>query len=98
MYIIPHLYVLKKKNEVLKFWIFKCTLEFHTFLIVIFFNVSNKLLSFHIFYHQLISIIWVLWKSFVEITFFNNIKSHFQKSLIKPKLKIGSNGFFIWVS
>jgi len=56
------------------------------------------LLSFHIFYHQDTSIIWVLWKSFVEITFFNNIKVHFQKSLTKPKLKIGSNGFLIWVS
>ncbi len=77
-------------------WIFK-VLEFHIFEIVNFFNVFNRLLSFHIFYHQLNSIIWVLWKSFVKMFFFNDRNFHFQKCLIKPKLNIGSNGFLIWI-
>jgi hypothetical protein len=63
-----------------------------------FFSVSDRLLSSHIFYHQLISIIWILWKSFVKMSIFNDIIFHFQSSLTKPKFKIGSNGFLIWVS
>jgi hypothetical protein len=59
-----------------------------------FFFVCNRLLLSHIFYHQLISIIWVLCKN---VLFFNRF-FHFQKSFIKPKLKIGSNGYLIWVS
>ncbi len=102
---IPHLYVVKHSwsFEILKFqmyilWIFK-VLEFHIFEnCKCFFNVSNRLLSFHIFYNQLISIIWVLWKSFVKMSFFNDNFFHFEKSLTKLKLKIGSNGFLIWVS
>jgi hypothetical protein len=50
------------------------------------------------FYHQLISIIWVLWKSFIKMSFSNAIIFHFHKFSIKPKLKIGSNGFLIWFS
>jgi hypothetical protein len=32
------------------------------------------------------------------MSFFNDKKFHFQKSLTKPKPKIKSNGFLIWVS
>jgi hypothetical protein len=75
-------------------WIFK-VLKFHNFEIMnFFFSVSNRLLLAHIFYHQLAFIIWVLCKIFI----FNNKKFHFQKSLTKPKPKIGLNGFLIWVS
>jgi hypothetical protein len=38
-----------------------------------------------------------LWKSFVKMAFFNDRNFHFQKSLIKSKLKIGSIWFLIWV-
>ncbi len=40
----------------------------------------------------------LLYESFVKMSFFNDKKIHFQKSLIKPKPKIGANGFLIWVS
>ncbi len=89
----------------MKFWIFKSTyfeyqnFRIHIFEIMnVFFTMSNRLLSFDIFYDQLIFVIWVLWKSFVKMSFFNDKNFHFQKFLIKPKPKIGSNGFFIWVS
>ncbi len=91
----------------MKFWNFEFwiihTLNFQSFRNPHFWNcecflVSNILLSSHIFYHQFISKIWVLWKSFVKMSFFNDKKFHFQKSLIKPKFKIGSNEFLIWVS
>jgi hypothetical protein len=92
----------------LKFWKFKFSnvhiLNFQSFRIPHFWNcecfssVSNRLLSSHTFYHQLIYIIWVLWKSFVKMSFFIDIIFHFQRSLTKQKLKIGSNGFLIWVS
>jgi hypothetical protein len=103
MYIIPHLCVAKHSwnFEILNFqmyifWIFK-VLKFHTFEIVIFLIVS--LIGYYhlIFYHQLISIIWILWKFFVKMSFSNDRIFQFQKSLIKPKLKIWSNGFLIWV-
>jgi hypothetical protein len=91
----------------LKFWKFEIwnvhSLNFQSFRISHFWNyeivfsVFNRLLSSHIFYHQLIFIRWVLWKSFVKMSFFNDKIFHFQKSLIKPKLKIGSNGFLIRV-
>ncbi len=63
-----------------------------------FFSVSNKLLSSFFLHHQLISIIWVLWKSFVKMYLFNDNFFHFQKSLMKPKLKTESNRFLIWIS
>jgi hypothetical protein len=96
MYIIPHLYVVKHSwsFEILNFWMNILWI----FEIVNFFNVSNRLLSSHFFYHQLTFIIWVLWKSFVKMFLFNDKKFHFQKSLIKSKPKIGSNRFLIWVS
>jgi hypothetical protein len=97
MYIIPHLYVLKHSwsFEILNFESFGIP---HFWNCECFFNVFNRLLSSHIFYHQLIFIIWVLWKAFVKMSFFNDRSFHFQKSLTKPKLKIGSNGILIWVS
>jgi len=103
MYIVSHLYVVKHSwsfeilnFELYIFWIFK-VLKIHIFEIVNVFLVSNRLLSSHIFYHQFISNIWVLWKSFVKKSFFNDKIFHFQKSLIKSKFKIGSNEFLIWV-
>jgi hypothetical protein len=95
-------------KTLLKFWNSKFsnvhTLNFQSFKIPHFWNcecffyVSNMLLSFHIFYHQLISIIWVLRKSYVKMSFFNNRFFHFQKSLTKPKLQIESSGFLSSVS
>ncbi len=94
-------------KKFLKFWNYEFsnvhTLNFQSFRIPHFWNcecfysVFNRLLPSHIFYHQLISIIWILWKSFVKMSFFNDRIFHFQKSLIEQKLKIGSNGFLIWV-
>ncbi len=79
-------------------WIYK-VLEFHIFEnLKVFLNVSNMLLSCHIFKYWLNFIIWLLWNSFVKMSCFNDKNFHFQKSLIKPKFKIGSNEFFIWVS
>jgi hypothetical protein len=37
-------------------------------------------------------------KVLCKMSFINDKKFHFRKSLTKPKLKIGSNGFLIWVS
>jgi hypothetical protein len=92
MYILPHLYVVKQSwsfefsnVHTLNFQILKIP-YFKTYEII--FGVFNRLLSFHIFYHQLTSIIWVLWKSFVKMSFFNDKKIHFQKFLTKPKPKI----------
>jgi hypothetical protein len=103
MYIIPHLYVVKHSwsfeflnFQMYIFWIFK-VLEFHTFEIMIFFKTC--LIDYYHFiclYHQLTFIIWILWKSFVKIFFFNDRNFHFQKSLTKPKPKFGSNGFLVW--
>ncbi len=105
MYTIPHLYVVKyfwsfeiQNFQMYVLWIFK-VLKFHIFEIVNVFIVcliGYYHLSF--FYHQLFFIIWILWKSFEKMSFFNNNFFHFQKFLTKQKLKIGSNAFLIWVS
>ncbi len=104
MYIIPHLYVVKhfwsfgiQNFQMYILWIFK-VLKFHIFEIVNFFKVC--LIGYYhlFFYHQIIYIIWVLWKSFVKMSFFNDNFFCFQKSLTKPKLKIGPYGFLIWKS
>jgi hypothetical protein len=97
MYIIPHLYVVKH----LKFWKFEFsnvhTLNFQSFRIAhswnceCFFSVPNRLLSIYVHYMSLL-------KSFVKMSFFYDRNFHFQKSLVKSKLKIGSNGFLIWFS
>jgi hypothetical protein len=81
--------------EVFTFWIFK-VLNFHIFEIVIFFNVSNKLLSSSSFLPSTYFYYTIFLKVPCKNVFFNNRIFHFQKSFIKPKLKIGSNGFFIW--
>jgi len=92
----------------LKFWNFEfsnvLTLNFQGFRLPHFWNcecflsVYNRLLSCHIFYHQLNFIIQVREKSFIKMFFLNDRNFRFQKSLTKPKPKIGSNGFLTWVS
>jgi hypothetical protein len=108
MHYVHHTPFICGKAPLLKFWNSEFsnvhTLNFQSFEIShfwtceCFFSVSNRLLSSHMFYYQLIYIIWILWKSFVKMSVFNDITFHFQKSLTKPKLKIRSNGFLIWVS
>ncbi len=79
---------------ILNFWILKIS---HFWNYECFFNVSNR--YYHlIFLPSLTFIILVLWKSFAKMSFFNDKKFHFQKSLTKPKPKIGSNGILIRVS
>jgi hypothetical protein len=71
--------------------IFKAV-EFHIFKIV---NVFLMCLIGH--YHLIFFTInlFLLYQSFVKMSFFTNKKIHFQKSLTKPKPKIESNGFLI---
>jgi len=95
-------------KALLKFWNFQFlnvnTLNFQNLRIPqswnfeCFFSVFNRLLSFHIFYHQLICIIWILWIFLVKRSFFNDRNFHFQRFLTKQKPEIGSNGFLIWGS
>jgi hypothetical protein len=65
----------------------------YIFWILIFFKIVNVFLMcfigyyhFFFFYHQLIFMMWILWKSFVKMSILNDKKFHFQKTLTKPKL------------
>jgi len=93
MNIIFHIYVVKY------YWKFLKSLNFQSFKIPHFLNYEKKLVCLiGFFYRQLNFIIWILWKSFVKISFFNEIKFHFQKSLTKNLIKwIFNLSFLTWM-
>ncbi len=79
------------------------TLNFQNFKISHFWNCEFFLVCligyyhFILFYHQLNSILWILWKSFVSL-FFLLRKFLTFKTFNKSKHKLESNRFLIWVS